>query len=164
MWNSGQPLWDSCGKSLSQNSQFWKLLLSSLHKVKHMLMSWSLCSALYLRVYLLFAFLSARTRGLELIQLFPENVNMGKVLPEHLCNCTTEKVRRGAAALQGAWLLCRSSLWISPLLGLSVELQEGGVPRGVAQDRISRCWGSLGSTELLWISGCLAIPLGKPSK
>lgn len=49
---------------------------------------------------LLFAFLSARTRGLEVIQLFPENGNMGKVLPEYLSNWTTEKVRRGEAALQ----------------------------------------------------------------
>ncbi|KAJ7425606.1 Apoptosis-inducing factor 1, mitochondrial [Pitangus sulphuratus] len=36
----------------------------------------------------------ARTRGLEVIQLFPENGNMGKVLPEYLSNWTTEKVRR----------------------------------------------------------------------
>ncbi|XP_074770931.1 apoptosis-inducing factor 1, mitochondrial isoform X1 [Athene noctua] len=35
-----------------------------------------------------------RTRGLEVIQLFPENGNMGKVLPEYLSNWTTEKVRR----------------------------------------------------------------------
>uniref|UniRef100_A0A8C6JXZ3 Apoptosis-inducing factor 1, mitochondrial n=1 Tax=Melopsittacus undulatus TaxID=13146 RepID=A0A8C6JXZ3_MELUD len=32
--------------------------------------------------------------GLEVIQLFPENGNMGKVLPEYLSNWTTEKVRR----------------------------------------------------------------------
>ncbi|KAM6354320.1 apoptosis-inducing factor 1, mitochondrial isoform 2-T2 [Alca torda] len=36
----------------------------------------------------------ARTRGLEVIQLFPENGNMGKVLPEYLSNWTTEKVRK----------------------------------------------------------------------
>ncbi|XP_050830372.1 apoptosis-inducing factor 1, mitochondrial isoform X1 [Serinus canaria] len=36
----------------------------------------------------------ARTQGLEVIQLFPENGNMGKVLPEYLSNWTTEKVRR----------------------------------------------------------------------
>ncbi|XP_010141217.1 PREDICTED: apoptosis-inducing factor 1, mitochondrial-like, partial [Buceros rhinoceros silvestris] len=36
----------------------------------------------------------ARSRGLEVIQLFPENGNMGKVLPEYLSNWTTEKVRR----------------------------------------------------------------------
>lgn len=34
-----------------------------------------------------------------MIQLFPENGNMGKVLPEYLSNWTTEKVRRGEAAL-----------------------------------------------------------------
>lgn len=49
---------------------------------------------------LLFAFLSAQTRNLEVIQLFPENGNMGKVLPEYLSNWTTEKVRRGEAVLQ----------------------------------------------------------------
>ncbi|KAF4795352.1 Apoptosis-inducing factor 1, mitochondrial [Turdus rufiventris] len=36
----------------------------------------------------------ARTRGLEVIQLFPEKGNMGKILPEYLSNWTTEKVRR----------------------------------------------------------------------
>ncbi|XP_042742387.1 apoptosis-inducing factor 1, mitochondrial [Lagopus leucura] len=36
----------------------------------------------------------AQTRNLEVIQLFPENGNMGKVLPEYLSNWTTEKVRR----------------------------------------------------------------------
>ncbi|KAF4073403.1 hypothetical protein AMELA_G00258310 [Ameiurus melas] len=32
--------------------------------------------------------------GLEVIQLFPERGNMGKVLPEYLSNWTTEKVKR----------------------------------------------------------------------
>ncbi|XP_046694992.1 apoptosis-inducing factor 1, mitochondrial isoform X8 [Silurus meridionalis] len=32
--------------------------------------------------------------GLEVIQMFPEKGNMGKVLPEYLSNWTTEKVRR----------------------------------------------------------------------
>lgn len=32
--------------------------------------------------------------------MFPENGNMGKVLPEYLSNWTTEKVRRGEAVLQ----------------------------------------------------------------
>ncbi|XP_053474218.1 apoptosis-inducing factor 1, mitochondrial isoform X2 [Ictalurus furcatus] len=32
--------------------------------------------------------------GLEVIQLFPEKGNMGKVLPEYLSNWTTEKVKR----------------------------------------------------------------------
>ncbi|XP_044283355.1 apoptosis-inducing factor 1, mitochondrial isoform X4 [Varanus komodoensis] len=34
----------------------------------------------------------AQSRGLEVIQLFPENGNMGKVLPEYLSNWTTNKV------------------------------------------------------------------------
>lgn len=53
---------------------------------------------LLLFIPLLLASLPARTRGLEVIQLFPENGNMGKVLPEYLSNWTTEKVRGGEAA------------------------------------------------------------------
>ncbi|XP_043912944.1 apoptosis-inducing factor 1, mitochondrial isoform X2 [Protopterus annectens] len=36
----------------------------------------------------------ARDRELDVIQMFPENGNMGKVLPEYLSNWTTEKVRK----------------------------------------------------------------------
>ncbi|XP_030064915.1 apoptosis-inducing factor 1, mitochondrial isoform X2 [Microcaecilia unicolor] len=36
----------------------------------------------------------AQATGLEVIQMFPECGNMGKVLPEYLSNWTTEKVRR----------------------------------------------------------------------
>nr|XP_060612322.1 apoptosis-inducing factor 1, mitochondrial isoform X1 [Anolis sagrei ordinatus] len=36
----------------------------------------------------------AQSRGLEVIQMFPENGNMGKVLPEYLSNWTTNKVRQ----------------------------------------------------------------------
>ncbi|KAJ7310249.1 hypothetical protein JRQ81_007147 [Phrynocephalus forsythii] len=36
----------------------------------------------------------AQLRGLEVIQMFPENGNMGKVLPEYLSNWTTNKVRQ----------------------------------------------------------------------
>ncbi|KAG6924835.1 apoptosis inducing factor, mitochondria associated 1, partial [Chelydra serpentina] len=35
-----------------------------------------------------------QTTGLEVIQMFPENGNMGKVLPEYLSNWTTDKVKR----------------------------------------------------------------------
>uniref|UniRef100_A0A4X2JNL7 Apoptosis-inducing factor 1, mitochondrial n=1 Tax=Vombatus ursinus TaxID=29139 RepID=A0A4X2JNL7_VOMUR len=38
--------------------------------------------------------LPARTLGTEVIQLFPEKGNMGKILPEYLSNWTTEKVRQ----------------------------------------------------------------------
>uniref|UniRef100_A0A672JJH9 Apoptosis-inducing factor 1, mitochondrial n=1 Tax=Salarias fasciatus TaxID=181472 RepID=A0A672JJH9_SALFA len=37
----------------------------------------------------------ATESGLEVIQMFPERGNMGKVLPEYLSNWTTEKVKRG---------------------------------------------------------------------
>lgn len=39
--------------------------------------------------------------GLEVIQMFPEKGNMGKVLPEYLSNWTTEKVRKGKAMNKG---------------------------------------------------------------
>uniref|UniRef100_A0A2K5K3I3 Apoptosis-inducing factor 1, mitochondrial n=1 Tax=Colobus angolensis palliatus TaxID=336983 RepID=A0A2K5K3I3_COLAP len=38
--------------------------------------------------------LPARALGTEVIQLFPEKGNMGKILPEYLSNWTMEKVRR----------------------------------------------------------------------
>lgn len=45
---------------------------------------------------LLYHFLSLATESdLEVIQMFPEKGNMGKVLPEYLSNWTTEKVKRG---------------------------------------------------------------------
>lgn len=53
----------------------------------------SVCSSLSL-------FASAADSGLEVIQMFPEKGNMGKVLPEYLSNWTTEKVKKG-------WLLCQ---------------------------------------------------------
>lgn len=43
-------------------------------------------------------FTLAADSGLEVIQMFPERGNMGKVLPEYLSNWTTEKVKKG-------WLL-----------------------------------------------------------
>lgn len=40
---------------------------------------------------------AAQSKGLEVIQMFPENGNMGKVLPEYLSNWTTDRVIRGKA-------------------------------------------------------------------
>lgn len=37
----------------------------------------------------------ANESGLEVVQMYPEKGNMGKVLPEYLSNWTTEKVKRG---------------------------------------------------------------------
>lgn len=37
----------------------------------------------------------ATESDLEVIQMFPERGNMGKVLPEYLSNWTTEKVKKG---------------------------------------------------------------------
>lgn len=40
-------------------------------------------------------FVPANESDLEVIQMFPEKGNMGKVLPEYLSNWTTEKVKNG---------------------------------------------------------------------
>lgn len=40
---------------------------------------------------------TASELGLEVIQMFPEKGNMGKVLPEYLSNWTTEKVKKGSS-------------------------------------------------------------------
>lgn len=44
---------------------------------------------------------TAADSGLEVIQMFPEKGNMGKVLPEYLSNWTTEKVKRGQLLCEG---------------------------------------------------------------
>lgn len=41
----------------------------------------------------------ANESGLEVVQMYPEKGNMGKVLPEYLSNWTTEKVKRGECSL-----------------------------------------------------------------
>lgn len=41
----------------------------------------------------------ANESGLEVVQMYPEKGNMGKVLPEYLSNWTTEKVKRGECLL-----------------------------------------------------------------
>lgn len=48
------------------------------------------------RCFYLSAFFVATESGLEVVQMFPEKGNMGKVLPEYLSNWTTEKVKKGA--------------------------------------------------------------------
>lgn len=46
---------------------------------------------------------SGNESDLEVIQMFPEKGNMGKVLPEYLSNWTTEKVKKGSYALHFVW-------------------------------------------------------------
>lgn len=48
---------------------------------------------------LLWLYTKANESGLEVIQMYPEKGNMGKVLPEYLSNWTTEKVKRGECSL-----------------------------------------------------------------
>lgn len=55
-------------------------------KLDLLLKCWSLSLSL---------FTLASESGLEVIQMFPEKGNMGKVLPEYLSNWTTEKVKKG---------------------------------------------------------------------
>ena len=44
--------------------------------------------------------LTAKSSGLEVLQVFPEEGNMGKVLPKYLSQWTTEKVKgEGVAVL-----------------------------------------------------------------
>ena len=45
----------------------------------------------------------AADSDLEVVQIFPEKGNMGKVLPEYLSNWTTEKVKKGEQALKSPW-------------------------------------------------------------
>lgn len=52
-------------------------------------------------LYLPLALSVATDLGLEVIQMFPEKGNMGKVLPEYLSNWTTEKVRKGERTNKG---------------------------------------------------------------
>lgn len=59
----------------------------------------SLRAGFCLLLNLLFFFFPAQASGTEVIQLFPEKGNMGKVLPEYLSNWTMEKVRRGRGTL-----------------------------------------------------------------
>lgn len=42
-----------------------------------------------------FSSFTATESDLEVIQMYPEKGNMGKVLPEYLSNWTTEKVKKG---------------------------------------------------------------------
>lgn len=59
-----------------------------------MLMFKNLVAAM-LWYHLSFLCFLATESGLEVMQMFPEKGNMGKVLPEYLSNWTTEKVKKG---------------------------------------------------------------------
>lgn len=50
----------------------------------------------------------ANESGLEVVQMYPEKGNMGKVLPEYLSNWTTEKVKSGECLLFA--VLCMTEL------------------------------------------------------
>ncbi|KAK2527427.1 Aifm1 [Columba guinea] len=89
----------------------------------------------------------ARTRGLEVIQLFPENGNMGKVLPEYLSNWTTEKVRR-----EGVTVMPNAVVKSVCVRGkrLVIELKDG---RKVETDHIVAAVGLEPNVELAKSAG-----------
>ncbi|XP_051550537.1 apoptosis-inducing factor 1, mitochondrial-like isoform X2 [Myxocyprinus asiaticus] len=80
--------------------------------------------------------------GLEVIQMFPEKGNMGKVLPEYLSNWTTEKVRReGVNVITDA--LVKNVSYKNDKL--EIKLKDG---RLVKTDHIVAAVGLEPSTEL----------------
>ncbi|XP_051981678.1 apoptosis-inducing factor 1, mitochondrial-like isoform X2 [Xyrauchen texanus] len=80
--------------------------------------------------------------GLEVIQMFPEKGNMGKVLPEYLSNWTTEKVRREGANVITDALVKNVSYKNGKL---EIKLKDG---RLVKTDHIVAAVGLEPSTEL----------------
>lgn len=74
------PLWKTWEPELPVSKKSVKLLASS--KAHACVVKSAAALGPWVVRNLLFTFLPAWTRGLEVIQLFPENSNMGKALPE----------------------------------------------------------------------------------
>ncbi|XP_061454321.1 apoptosis-inducing factor 1, mitochondrial [Rhineura floridana] len=89
----------------------------------------------------------AQSRRLEVIQMFPENGNMGKVLPEYLSNWTTDKVRREGVNVMPNAVVKSVSLSGKRLL---IELKDG---RKVETDHIVAAVGLEPSVELATSAG-----------
>ncbi|XP_075429209.1 apoptosis-inducing factor 1, mitochondrial isoform X2 [Ascaphus truei] len=88
-----------------------------------------------------------RQKGLEVIQMFPESGNMGKVLPEYLSHWTTEKVQR-----EGVNVMCDAVVKsVSYQDGkLHIKLKDG---RQVRTDHIVAAVGLEPNTELAKSAG-----------
>ncbi|XP_075752740.1 apoptosis-inducing factor 1, mitochondrial isoform X2 [Pelodiscus sinensis] len=89
----------------------------------------------------------AHAKGLEVIQMFPENGNMGKVLPEYLSNWTTDKVKR-----EGVNVMPNAVVKSVCVCGnrLNIKLKDG---RKVVTDHIVAAVGLEPNVELAKSSG-----------
>ncbi|XP_077165299.1 apoptosis-inducing factor 1, mitochondrial [Paroedura picta] len=89
----------------------------------------------------------AQSKGLEVIQMFPENGNMGKVLPEYLSNWTTNKVRREGVNVMPNAVVKSVSVSENRLL---IKLKDG---RKVETDHIVAAVGLEPNVELAKSAG-----------
>lgn len=89
----------------------------------------------------------AQSRGLEVIQMFPEGGNMGKVLPEYLSNWTTNKVRGEGVNVMTEAVVKSVSTAGKRLL---IQLKDG---RKVETDHIVAAVGLEPNTELAKSAG-----------
>lgn len=85
--------------------------------------------------------------GLEVIQMFPEKGNMGKVLPEYLSNWTTEKVRKEGARVITDAVVKNVSLKNDKL---EIKLKDGQL---IMTDHIVAAVGLEASVELAKSAG-----------
>ncbi|KAK9393519.1 Apoptosis-inducing factor 1 mitochondrial-like [Crotalus adamanteus] len=89
----------------------------------------------------------AQSRGLEVIQMFPENGNMGRVLPEYLSNWTTNKVKQEGVNVMPNAVVKSVSLAGNRLL---IQLKDG---RKVETDHIVAAVGLEPNVELAKSAG-----------
>ncbi|XP_039186865.1 apoptosis-inducing factor 1, mitochondrial [Crotalus tigris] len=89
----------------------------------------------------------AQSRGLEVIQMFPENGNMGRVLPEYLSNWTTNKVKQEGVNVMPNAIVKSVSLAGNRLL---IQLKDG---RKVETDHIVAAVGLEPNVELAKSAG-----------
>ncbi|ETE62063.1 Apoptosis-inducing factor 1, mitochondrial, partial [Ophiophagus hannah] len=89
----------------------------------------------------------AQSKGLEVIQMFPENGNMGRVLPEYLSNWTTDKVKQ-----EGVNVIPNAVVKSVSLAGdrLLIQLKDG---RKVETDHIVAAVGLEPNVELAKSAG-----------
>ncbi|XP_070615939.1 apoptosis-inducing factor 1, mitochondrial [Erythrolamprus reginae] len=89
----------------------------------------------------------AQSKGLEVIQMFPENGNMGRVLPEYLSNWTTNKVMQEGVNVMTNAIVKSVSLAGDRLL---IQLKDG---RKVETDHIVAAVGLEPNVELAKSAG-----------
>ncbi|XP_067404587.1 apoptosis-inducing factor 1, mitochondrial isoform X2 [Emydura macquarii macquarii] len=91
------PAIERAGKSVQQRLTLFRKIedFRALEKISREVKSITIIGGGFLGSELACALgRKVQTTGLEVIQMFPENGNMGKVLPEYLSNWTTDKVKR----------------------------------------------------------------------